>query len=80
MTRVQTNTEGVNVGETTEAIFRRLHLPYADIADRLGVGYDTVKGWAVGRSDPSPENRRSLAAFVREHAAELVELAEELES
>lgn len=79
MTTVGRNTEGVNMGEPTEAILRRLHLPYAEIADRLGVGYDTVKGWAVGRSDPSPDNRRALARFVREHAGELLELAEELE-
>ena len=77
--RVSSHTAGVNLGEQTERIFRLLHMPFAEIAEQLGVGYDTVKGWSVGRADPTPENRRALADFVRAHAAELVKLAEGLE-
>lgn len=67
------------MGDQTEKILRLLHVPFAEIASRVGVGYDTVKGWSVGRSDPSPENRVALARFAREHAAELLELADTFE-
>ena len=43
------------------------------------VGQWTVRGWSPGRADSSPDNHRAPASFIREHAAELVTLAEELE-
>ena len=49
------------------------------MAIAVGVGYDTMKSWSSGRTDPSPENRAALAAFMRKHAAKLERLAEELE-
>jgi hypothetical protein len=36
-------------------------------------------GWSAGRTNPSPENRAALAAYARQRAAELEELAGELE-
>lgn len=67
------------MGESTEQALRLLHLPFAEIAAAIGVGYDTVKGWSSGRADPTPENRAALAAFMRGHAGRLERAAEELE-
>lgn len=43
------------------------------------MSHDTAKGWSAVRTDPSPENRQALAAFMREHANKLVAVAEEME-
>ncbi len=43
------------------------------------VGQWTVRGWSSGRADSSPDNCRAPASFVREHAADLVKLDEEVE-
>ena len=67
------------MGETTEGALDLLHVPFADIATALGVGYDTVKGWSSGRADPTAENRKALASFMRGHAAELLKMADELD-
>jgi hypothetical protein len=49
------------------------------VACALGVSHDTAMGWSAGRTNPSPENRAALAAYARQRAAELEELARELE-
>ena len=67
------------MGEITQRVMKLLVVPFQEIANSLGVGYDTVKGWSSGRADPSPENRKALAAFMRKHAQRLVAAAEELE-
>ena len=67
------------MGDETKSVIRLLHLPMEDIAKGTRVSYDTVKGWSYGRSDPSPENRLALAAFMRAHAARVLDAAEELE-
>lgn len=67
------------MGEQTERLFRLLRPPLSEVATTLGVGYDTVRGWSSGRADPTPDNRRALAAFVREHAEELQRVADELD-
>ena len=67
------------MGHLIQSAMKILCLPQAELAERMAVPYDTVRGWSSGRADPSPGNRAALAAFVRSHAAELVKLAEELE-
>lgn len=68
------------MGEQTEAVIRLLHLSMAETAESVGVSYDTVKGWSYGRSDPTPENRRALAGFLRSHGIRLLEAADEVEA
>jgi len=58
---------------------RLLNISLVEIAERLGVSHDTVKGWSAGRTDPSAENRVSLVAFMREHAERVAEAADRLE-
>lgn len=72
-------TLSVYMGELTRRIFGLLRPSLKDVAIAVGVGYDTMKSWSSGRTDPSPENRAALAAFMRKHAAKLERLAEELE-
>ena len=60
-------------------ILKILHAPLAEIADGVGVSYDTVKAWSHGRSQPTPANRTALARFVRSHAGELRTIAERLD-
>ena len=57
-----------------------------DIARDAGVTYNALYQWRTGRRNPTPENLKRLAQAVRDRseeldrlAAELVELAEELE-
>ncbi len=66
------------MGDYTKSALRLLHLPLEEIAEGVGVGYDTVKGWSSGRSDPSLENRAALATFMRHHAEEVARVAEEM--
>ena len=68
------------MGELIQGVMKILCLPQAELAQRMGVPYDTVRGWSSRRAEPSPDNRAALAAFMRKHAAELVKLAEELET
>ena len=68
------------MGELIQGAMKILCLPQAELAPRMGVPYDTVRGWSSRRAEPSPDNRAALAAFMRKHAAELVKLAEELET
>jgi transcriptional regulator with XRE-family HTH domain len=66
----------------SEEIRRALRLlcpSLRDVANALGVGHDTAKGWSAGRTNPSPENRAALARFARSRAAELLELADSLD-
>ena len=72
------NTESV-MGEVAQRIMKLLFVPLQEIANSLGVGYDTVKGWSSGRADPSPENGKALAKFMRQHAKKLLAAADELE-
>ena len=59
-------------------LVKLLHAPLAEIADGVGVSYDTVKAWSHGRSQPTPANRMALACFGGRHAAELLTIAERL--
>lgn len=68
------------MGDFVIAAVRDLCLSQARLAERLGLPYDTVRGWSSGRADPSRENRILLASFMRRHAASLVATAEQLES
>lgn len=72
------NTKGVMTERMRRAL-KLVCLPMTELAESLGVGYDTVKGWSSGRADPSPENREIFVTFIRAHAHKLLELAEDLE-
>ena len=67
------------MGQLMQRLIKLVCLPQATLAAELTLSNDTVRSWSAGRTDPSPENRTALAAFMRKHAAELVKLAEELE-
>ena len=58
------NTNGV-MGELTKRALGILSPPLRQVARAVGVSYDTMKGWSAGRTDPSPDNRRALAAYMR---------------
>ena len=73
------NTECV-MGERTKKTLQALCLTLKDVARAVGMSHDSLRGWSAGRTEPSPDNRAALAAFMRTHAARLVKLAEELES
>lgn len=72
-------TQNVVVSEEIQALMKLISPPLHQVARELGVAYDTVRGWAAGKSDPSPENRARLVGYIREHARHLEEAAEELE-
>ena len=72
------NTDGV-MGKLIRDCIRLINFSLPRLAEVLGVSHDTVKGWSAGRTDPSLENRASLAEFMRKHAKELMKAAEELE-
>ena len=49
-----------------------------NVADDMGVSYNTVMSWQVGKRTPGPENLRKLAAFADRGADKLRGLAVEL--
>lgn len=55
--------------------------PFAmrQLADDAGVSYGVLRGWAIGRRTPTPENMRKLAIGFRERSQKLDKLATELE-
>jgi len=67
------------MGDRIAALMKLLSPPYARIAEAVGVSYDTVKGWAAGRTEPSKKSKRAIAAFLRRHTRELEAAADELE-
>ena len=67
------------MGEDTQNLLKLVCLPIVELSKSLGVPYNTVRSWSSGRIDPSPENRKALGKFMRDHAKKLVAAAEELE-
>lgn len=67
------------MGKNIGAVLRILCLSLQDLADELGLSYDTVRGWSARKTEPSPENRAALAAFIRRHAKRLEARAASLE-
>ena len=53
-------------------------LTLGDMANRLGISYDAVRSWSIGRTTPNEANREALAAFFDERADRLRGLAQEL--
>lgn len=51
-----------------------------DVAKRLGVSYDAVRSWSIGRSSPQPESVTALAQLVDEQADILRGIAADLRS
>ena len=49
-----------------------------DLADEVGVTYASLKAWADGRRNPSPENLVRLADALDSRSGDLQELAEGL--
>lgn len=68
------------MGELTQRLLKLLCLPQSQLSEALGVPYDTVRGWSSGRADPTPDNRKALASFMRRHAEKLLAAADELEA
>lgn len=48
------------------------------VADEVGVSYNTLWSWKEGRRNPSPENLRKLAEVLERRGGHLRELAGEL--
>ena len=49
-----------------------------DLADEVGVTYASLKAWADGRRNPSPENLVRLADALETRSGDLHALAEEI--
>ena len=67
--------------ETSLLIRRALRaatLSFTDIAQRVGVSYDAVRSWSIGRSVPRAANAAALATLLDEQADVLRGIALEL--
>jgi len=73
------STQSALVPDTVRDLLAHLAISLKDIAKAIDVSHETVRGWSYGRSDPAPENRAKLLAFVRQHRETLAKLAQELE-
>lgn len=51
-----------------------------ELADETGLRYSTMRSWSAGIRVPSPENARSVAKILRQRAALLAQLADDLEA
>lgn len=60
-------------------MLKTICLPLKELAEELGVPYATARNWSAGRTEIPPEYRKELAAFAREHAGRLRQIAEDLE-
>ena len=49
-----------------------------ELADEVGVSYASIRAWADGRRNPTPENLAALADALERRGGELKELAEQL--
>lgn len=49
-----------------------------DLANDVGVSYNTLHAWRTGRRNPSPENLARLADALEKRGGELTDLAREL--
>lgn len=49
-----------------------------ELADQIGVSYDSLYSWAKGRRVPRPENLRQLASGFDDRAGALRQVAAEL--
>lgn len=67
------------VSEPTQQLLAQLAISLKEVAEAIGVSYETVRGWSYGRSDPTAENRAKLVAFANEHRKRLNKLARDLE-
>jgi len=55
-----------------------ISVPLPRVAEALGKSYGTILAYRTGDRVAPPDVRQRLAAFMREHAAELLRGAEEL--
>jgi len=49
-----------------------------ELADEVGVSYASIRAWADGRRNPTPENLAALANALERRGGELQELAKQL--
>ena len=49
-----------------------------ELADEVGVSYASIRSWADGRRNPTPENLAALANALERRGGELRELAKQL--
>lgn len=73
------STQNALVTQPTQDLLKLLSVSLKEVAEAIGVSHETIRGWSYGRSDPTPENRARLLAFVEEHRERLARAAEELE-
>lgn len=64
----------VDFKEATDLI----SVPLPRVAEALGKSYGTILAYRTGDRVAPPEVRQRLAAFMREHATELIKAADEL--
>ena len=67
--------------EITRMVSRAIKLAtpgLTDLAKRLGVSYDAVRSWSIGRTTPKQENLGELADYMDEQADRLRGMAAEL--
>ena len=72
-------TESAEVTVAVQNIIREAPFTLAELADRAGISYDSLRSWNIGRRAPRKASCRQLANGLRAKAAELVALAESLE-
>jgi hypothetical protein len=56
-----------------------ISVPLPRVAEALGKSYGTILAYRTGDRVAPPEVRQRLAGFMREHAAELIKAAEQLD-
>lgn len=56
-----------------------ISVPLPRVAEALGKSYGTILAYRTGDRAAPAEVRQRLAAFMREHAAELMKAADELD-
>ncbi len=49
-----------------------------ELADEVGVSYASIRAWADGRRNPTPENLAALADALERRGGELQEIAKRL--
>jgi transcriptional regulator with XRE-family HTH domain len=64
---------------TTTAALRAATPTLREIAERLGVSYGTIRGYATGARQPSPAGLQRLARVFRMHARRLETWAAKLD-
>jgi len=68
------------MGDKERELLKLVCLPLKDLAGSLGVGYENIRNWSMGRVEIPKTYRGKLAEFIRQHAKRLEKAADELEA